>query len=257
MVYSQEFSEPTNGHVILVHGLGEHFRRHHRLIDRLEDDGFKVHAFDWPGHGNSPGKRGHARIKEAIEIIDDFADNIDEKPFLFGHSLGGLTVLRYAEEHPDKIKSVISSSPVLKKSEDLSSFTVKLVSFLSHIFPKKTISNSLDVEEITRSKKERKKYRKDDLVHDRISLALSKDIFKNIDIAHEKKERIDSPLLLLVGTEDKICPKEGAERFIDDLDLEKDKKIKKFEGSHHEIFNDPEHKEKFHETILRWVRDHS
>lgn len=257
MVYTETFGEAKEGHLILVHGLGEHYRRHHRLIDRANKNGYKVHTFDWPGHGKSGGPKGHARIEETMEIIDRLIEDIDGKPFLFGHSLGGLTVLRYAEENPDKMKSVISSSPALKKSESVSFVLTKIVSFLSYIFPKKTISNSLDVKDITRNEEERKKYKDDEMVHDKISLALLRDLIKNVDTAHQKKDRIDCPLLLLVGSEDIICPQQGAEQFMDDLDLEKDKKMKSFEGAHHEIFNDPEWKEEFHEEIIEWMNDHS
>ncbi len=257
MVHTKIVGEAKNGHIVIVHGIGEHFRRHHRLINRAIEQGYKVHTFDWPGHGKSEGPRGHARIERVLEIIDGMIEDIDEKPFLYGHSLGGLTVLRYAEENPEKIKSVISSSPALKKSEDLSGVTIKLISFLSHILPRKIISNSLDVEDVTRSEEERKKYKKDDMVHDKVSLALTKDIFQNVDKAHEKKDKIDTPLLLLIGTDDKICPIEGAERFFKGFEDDKDKKIRKFDGSYHEIFNDPECEEDFHDEIINWVEFYS
>ena len=257
MVHTQKFGEPVNGHIVIVHGIGEHYRRHHRLISKVKESGYKVHTFDWLGHGKSDGPRGHARIEETMKIIDNIIEDIDEKPFLYGHSLGGLTVLRYVEENPDKIKSVISSSPALKRSEDLSIITIKLVSLLSKLFPKKIISNSVDVEDVTRSKEDRKKYKKDDMVHDKVSLALTKDIFRNIDKAHERKDEIDPPLLMLVGTEDKICPIEGAEKLFSDFQQNEDKKIKRFEGAYHEIFNDPEWEEDFHDEIIRWIEYYS
>ncbi|MFW6375798.1 MAG: alpha/beta fold hydrolase [Thermoplasmatota archaeon] len=257
MVHTETFGEAKEGHLILVHGLGEHYRRHHRLIDKADKNGYKVHTFDWPGHGKSEGPQGHARIEKTMDIIDKLIEDIDGKPFLFGHSLGGLTVLRYAEENPDKIKSVISSSPALRKSEDLPFVFVKLVSFLSYILPKKTISNSLNLKDITRSEKEREKYREDDMVHDKISLSLLRDLLKNVEIAHDKKDKIRCPILLLAGTKDKICPIEGSEQFIEDIDLEKDKKLKKYEDAHHEIFNDPEWKDEFHDEIIEWMNNHS
>lgn len=83
----------------------------------LNEAGFAVYTFDWPGHGKSPGKRGHTSVEEAMEIIDSIIKELGEKPFLFGHSLGGLTVIRYAETRPDKIRGgVVASSPALAKS---------------------------------------------------------------------------------------------------------------------------------------------
>ncbi len=254
MLHTEKFGEAEKGHLVLVHGLGSHFRRQYRLIKRAKKRGFKLHTFDWPGHGESDGPRGHARMGETIEIINDIVENTDERPFLFGHSLGGLTVIRYAQEYPGAVEGVISSSPALKSSESM--FMEKFVSFFAKLFPKKTISNSIDVEEVTRSEEERKNYSQDEYVHEQISLALASDLFNNIDKAHEKNERFSAPLLLLTGTADKITPIEGAETFFKSLDME-DKEFKKFAGSYHEIFNDPEWKEEYHEKILNWLEDHS
>lgn len=256
MIYTKKFGQPTKGHVIIVHGLGEHFRRHRRLIKRLKKEGYKIHTFDWPGHGKSSGKRGHARIDNTLKIIDEQIKDIDGKPFLFGHSLGGLTVLRYSEENSNKIKSVISSSPPLERSDEVSFFNVKMVSLLSYFFPKKTMSNSFKVEDVTRSKEGRKNYMEDKMVHDKASLRLLSDLFKNMKIAHQRKEKLNCPVLLLGGTEDKICPVEGAEKFVEDLQV-KEKDLIKYKGAYHEIFNDPEWKEDFHEDIMDWIKDHS
>ena len=100
MIYKAKFGTPEKGWVILVHSLGEHSGRYGKLIKRLNEQGFAVYAFDWPGHGKSGGKRGHASVEEAMGIIDSIIEEINEKPFLIGHSLGGLTVIRYAETRP-------------------------------------------------------------------------------------------------------------------------------------------------------------
>jgi len=254
MVYNKEFGEPNNGHVILVHGLAEHFRRHHRLINQLKDDGFKVHAFDWPGHGKSPGKRGHAKIEDTLDIIDEMVDDVEEKPYLFGHSLGGLTVLRYAEINSKKVKGVVVSSPALESGEDIPAIAQKMISFLSYLFPKKTLSESIEIDKVTRSEKALKKYEEDDLVHTELSFRLARDLFQNMKKVHKEKQRLNVPSLILVGTEDEITPMEGSEKFVKDLE---DVKLKKFEGAFHEIFNDPEHKEEFHQIILNWMNDQS
>ncbi|MFP4001837.1 MAG: serine aminopeptidase domain-containing protein [Thermoplasmata archaeon] len=94
------------------------------------------------------------------------------------------------------------------------------------------------------------------MVNDQVSLALLRDLFDHMKTAHDKKDMIDVPLLILAGTEDKITPLEGAERFIDELGTE-DKKLRKFEGAYHEIFNDPEWKDEFHDEIIEWIETYS
>ena len=256
MIFSQKIGEARKGHVILVHGLGEHFRRHQRLIDRLKKDGYKVHTFDWPGHGKSANKRGQASIQETLEIIDEMVDNIDEKPFLFGHSLGGLTVLRYAEKDPSKISGVISSSPALQRSKDMSPITIKVLSLLSYPLPWATVSNGIDVNDLSRCEKAKQRYRRDSLVHQRISLKLARDLFHHMKKVHEEKNNLDVPLLLLTGTKDKITPVEGSKKFIKNLKLQ-DKKLREFDGAYHEIFNDPKCNDEFHQEILDWLHQRS
>jgi alpha-beta hydrolase superfamily lysophospholipase len=255
-VYKVSFGEPRLGWVVLVHGLGEHSGRYERLIRELNDAGFAVYTFDWPGHGKSPGKRGHTSVEEAMEIIDGIINEIGENPFLFGHSLGGLTVIRYAETRPEKIRGVVASSPALAKSPKTPGFMVALAKFLGRIAPSVTLSNGLKPELLSRNPEAVKRYVEDPLVHDRISAKLGRSIFENMELAHEEAGRIRVPTLLIVGTADIITPPEGSRRLLEELAVE-DKAIKEFEGAYHEIFEDPEWADEFHEVISRWFVEHS
>ncbi|WP_297466312.1 alpha/beta hydrolase [Thermococcus sp.] len=251
-VYQAEFGTPDRGWVVLVHGLGEHSGRYGKLIGMLNEAGFAVYTFDWPGHGKSPGKRGHASIEETLEIIDSIIEEIGEKPFIFGHSLGGLTVIRYAETRPDRIRGVVASSPALAKSPETPGFMVALAKFLGKIAPGVTLSNGIRPELLSRNRDAVRRYVEDPLVHDRISAKLGRSIFVNMELAHLEADRIKVPVLLLVGTGDVITPPEGAKRLFDRLKV-KDKTLKKFPGAYHEIFEDPEWGEEFHRTVVEWL----
>ncbi|BAD85188.1 lysophospholipase, alpha/beta hydrolase superfamily [Thermococcus kodakarensis KOD1] len=255
-IYKAKFGNPERGWVVLVHGLGEHSGRYGKLISMLNEAGFAVYTFDWPGHGKSPGKRGHTSVEEAMEIIDSIIKELGEKPFLFGHSLGGLTVIRYAETRPDKIRGVVASSPALAKSPKTPGFMVALAKVLGRIAPGLTLSNGIDPNLLSRNPDAVKRYIEDPLVHDRISTKLGMSIFKNMELAHREADRIEVPILLLVGTGDVITPPEGSRKLFEELKV-KDKEIREFEGAYHEIFEDPEWGEEFHKTIVEWLIKHS
>ena len=255
-VYKAKFGESKLGWVVLIHGLGEHSGRYERLIRMLNDAGFAVYTFDWPGHGRSPGRRGHTSVEEAMEIIDSIIEELNEKPFLFGHSLGGLAVIRYAETRADKVRGVVASSPALARSPKTPSFMVALAKFLGKIAPGITMSNGLDPKLLSRNPEAVRRYINDPLVHDRISARLGRSIFENMELAHREAKRINVPILLIVGTGDVITPPEGSRRLFKELTVE-DREIREFEGAYHEIFEDPEWADEFHEVIVRWFVEHS
>ena len=255
-VHRAKFGTPERGWVVLVHGLGEHSGRYERLIRMLNDAGFAVYTFDWPGHGRSPGRRGHTSVEKAMEIIDSIIGELNEKPFLFGHSLGGLAVIRYAETRADKVRGVVASSPALARSPKTPSFMVALAKFLGKIAPGITMSNGLDPKLLSRNPEAVRRYIDDPLVHDRISARLGRSIFENMELAHREAKRINVPILLIVGTGDVITPPEGSRRLFKELTVE-DREIREFEGAYHEIFEDPEWADEFHEVIVRWFVEHS
>ena len=187
-----------------------------------------------------------------MEIIDSIIEELGEKPFLFGHSLGGLTVIRYAETRPDRIRSVIASSPALAKSPETPGFMVALAKFLGRVAPGLVLSNGIKPELLSRNRDAVRRYVEDPLVHDRISAKLGRSIFVNMELAHREAERIRVPVLLLVGTADIITPPEGARKLFKRLKVE-DKTLREFEGAYHEIFEDPEWADEFHRAIVEWL----
>lgn len=255
MIFRRQIGEPNNGWVILVHGLGEHCGRYDDFMQLLADHGFSVYAFDWMGHGRSDGKQGYATIDDTFATLDDIMDDIDGTPFLFGHSMGGLTVLRYAELHPDMVSGIVASSPALARPSTLSRLSIAASKLLGLLAPSLTMDNRIDPEDLSRSEDAVQAYREDPLVHHRTSAALAKDLFVHMEAAHRDAERITVPVLLLAGTDDVVVPPHGARRFLEELTVE-DKRLQEFEGAYHEICNDPEWSERYHDVIVRWLIDH-
>ena len=86
----------------VLHGIFEHSGRHTFLAEGLAARGYTVHAFDCRGHGRSGGRRASLRrYEQYLDDLDAFVQRLRrEEPavplFLFGHSLGGQTVLLWA-----------------------------------------------------------------------------------------------------------------------------------------------------------------
>ena len=255
MIYKKQIGEPNKGSVILVHGLGEHSKRYEKLMQMLNQKGYAVHSFDWPGHGKSSGKQGHTKIEEGIKIIDTIVEEIKTKPYLFGHSMGGLAVIRYSEIFPDKIKGIVLSSPELAFDVRISPILIKLSKLFSYILPNITTNNRIITKEISRNEKAVKKYVKDPLIHDRITLFLSRNISNNMKKAYQEVDKITCPVIILGGTDDMVVPFNSSKDFFKKLKT-KDKNLIDFKGAFHEVFEDLEWGESFHNKIVNWINTH-
>ena len=94
------------GVVALVHGYADHSGRYLPTLRHLAGLGFAAHAFDYRGHGQSDGRRGHCdHFSDYLGDLDAFlqkvrAESKDQKLFLLAHSHGALLAARYALDHP-------------------------------------------------------------------------------------------------------------------------------------------------------------
>ena len=117
LAYRHEPARGAGKGVVLVsHGLAEHSRRYRAFAERLAASGFHVYAHDHRGHGETtapdapigrfaPSRRlAHRAGGHAGDTRTGQPPTIRGCPIvLFGHSMGGLLALGFAETHPDKI----------------------------------------------------------------------------------------------------------------------------------------------------------
>lgn len=232
---------------VIVHGLGEHSGRYKFLIDKLLDLDYQVITFDLPGHGLGKGKRGY--IKDFYEIYRYIEEITPEKFILFGHSLGGLIALRYAEYSDKKPEKLILSSPAVGK---LYTPAQKILLNTIGIFGKLTINNGIDPKDLCHDDKAIREYLEDPLVHNRIAFKTAKQLFSEAEKALNEAEKLDIPVLLQYGEMDKIVNVNGLKKLSKRLPLAY---IKTHKYAKHEIHNEPKYKESFIETLFDFIKD--
>ena len=108
----------ARGILLLSHGLAEHSARYEDFATRMASDGFHVYAHDHRGHGLTTApdaprgqfapRGGINRVIEDMRAVRDLA--VGRHPglpvVLFGHSMGGLLALAFAEAHPTDIDAL-------------------------------------------------------------------------------------------------------------------------------------------------------
>ncbi len=258
--------EPENcspsGLVVLVHGLGEHTSRYAHAGKVLSKSGYALVGFDLRGHGKSGGARGHISSLDVImQDIGQFFRLMEERypgipQFLYGHSLGGLLALAYGILHGAHLRGVVATGPGLRSSLQEQKAKVVVVRLLGVLLPTMTLPSGLDVDMISRDAAIVEAYRKDALVHDRVSLGLGNAALSAIDLCFARAGEFPVPLLLMHGKEDKIAYSSGSEDFAELLRAAgRDVTLKLWDGLYHEVHNEPGNEDVFR-FMVEWLDQH-
>ncbi len=233
---------PLRGAVVLVHGLGEHVGRYDEVARHLNAWGFAVRGYDQYGHGESGGVRGALPSNE--RLLDDLADVVDAtrmrlpdgKPLvLLGHSMGGLVAGRFIALKRRVVDALVLSSPALDPG--LNPLQKLLLAIVPKVAPNLTLGNGLDEQYISHDPATIEAYRRDPLVHDRISGRLAKFIADGgpATVALAAQWRV--PTLLMYAGADKLVNPAGSRAFAAAAPKEV-VTAHCFEAHYHELFNE-------------------
>jgi pimeloyl-ACP methyl ester carboxylesterase/ribosomal protein S18 acetylase RimI-like enzyme len=99
--------------VVLLHSSASSGSQWRKLTDRLAGC-FHVMAPDLHGHGESgpwPGP-GPLTLADEAAVITALADRAGEPIHLIGHSYGAAVALRFAQAHPERLRSLVLIEPV-------------------------------------------------------------------------------------------------------------------------------------------------
>ncbi len=239
--------------VIITHGIAEHSGRYEKLVDQLNTANYRVVRYDLRGHGQTEGPRGKLKnymqpVEDLHEIVKHVKNEFPKIPtYLFGHSMGGLIVDMYGATYDD-VDGIIASAAASHYVKDVKPFKIIGYKWLSFIklktnFADHKLSSIREVEE---------HYIKDplNLKYYYISLAGGM-MLGGVKYLNKHLNDFTTPVYILHGANDEIVPPQFSERFFD-LIKSRDKKLKFYDQSLHEILNDVE-QEEVRKDIIKWL----
>lgn len=113
----------SGSRVFLVHGMTTSLASFYFTIAPPLAEAHRVVMYDLRGHGRSETMRSgyglHSMAGDLAGVIDRFAD--DGPVDLVGHSFGAAVAMRYAIDHPDRVRRLVFSEgplPVFMPDED-------------------------------------------------------------------------------------------------------------------------------------------
>lgn len=98
--------------LVLLPGTGGHLEAYAHNIGHFADHGFRVIAYDYPGHGYTTHATEDLELVDYVAHLDGLLDALGiEKAHLNGESLGGWVAVKYAVAHPDRVLRLVLNTP--------------------------------------------------------------------------------------------------------------------------------------------------
>lgn len=232
--------------IVLVHGYAEHTGRYERVGTWLADRGGAVHGYDHQGHGLSDGVRGHAAsfdallddLERCVEVVRD--EHPDLPLFVLGHSMGGLVALGHAALRQPQLAGVVSSAAALHVPDAPSALQRLGLRLLRPLLPRLRMQRPIADEALSRDPEVGRAYRADPLVFQHMTVSLAAAIYHGGLKTLAAAARVELPILLLHGGDDRLTPPSGSRAFFDALRGGDGSDLRIYPGLRHEILNEPE-----------------
>ncbi len=97
----------TGAPVLCLHAIGHGARDFEALASRIGKD-FEVIALDWPAQGRSPHDGVAPDAAHYAALIGPAMDALGlESAILLGNSIGGAAALRFAADHPARVRALV------------------------------------------------------------------------------------------------------------------------------------------------------
>lgn len=98
--------------LILLPGTGGHLEAYAQNIGYFAARGYRVVAYDYPGHGYTTHATTDLELGHYVAHLDALLDALDiPRAHLNGESLGGWVAVKYAVAHPDRVQRMVLNTP--------------------------------------------------------------------------------------------------------------------------------------------------
>jgi len=191
-------------------------------------------------------------------LIDDLADIIDSTRLrmpsgapliLLGHSMGGLVAGRLVSLGLRRVEGLVMSSPALDPG--LNPLQKLLLATLPHVAPNFTVGNGLDASFLSHDPQVVDAYRRDPLVHDRVSGRMGRFIADAAAATVASASSWKVPTLLIYAGDDRIV-NPAASRAFSEAAPHTVVTTRCFDGLFHELFHEPD-PVPVYEVLRRWL----
>ncbi len=229
--------------LVVVHGAGEHSQRYEQWSRLLAQHCWRVVSLDHRGYGLSGGLPGHVdRFDQYLCDLDQVWQElalVPQETVVFGHSLGGLISVRYAQTRPGTMRGLVLSCPLLAMQLKVPAWKLTLGRLCTLFAPRTRFRTSIRPEQLTRDPAARHVRESDPLRCRSVTANWYFQVLDAMVSAWDEASRITLPTLLLQGDLDEVVNPEAATKWWLTLPSA-DKTLRQLTGHMHELLSEPD-----------------
>lgn len=243
--------------VVVLHGGGDHSGRYPALTSALVAAGFEAALVDLRGHGQSDGRRWYVdSFADYLMDLDAFMERVhqgtDGRPvFVVAHSMGGLIAALWGFESGRTVRGFVLSSPYWKHATRLPALKILAARLAGKFVPFLPLATGIRSSDLT-SDPEMQAWTDSDPLYGRVTtprwVMESSRAQKEV---HRRAGRWAHPLLVLVGTADRIADQRTAGEFVQAAGGG-DRDLLVYQGFGHELFNEVGRQRPIADTVA-WI----
>ena len=255
---------PAKATVLFVHGYDDHCARYPYASAHFTGLGYDWVTFDYRGHGQAGGTRGHCY--HFGEYLGDFDAALAlahrraaGKPlFVVATSHGALVATRYlldAGSKPPPIRGLVMSSPFFGVNIKVPAVQAALGKVVSRIMPRLAMSNKIKREDLSHDPEVIEAHRRDRWTHGVATARWFTEMSAAQAFCLENAGKLDLPTLMLVAGDDRLVSPQ-ASRAVFDAMTQADKQFVLYPGYFHEVFNETGREAVFAD-LEQWLTKHA
>jgi alpha-beta hydrolase superfamily lysophospholipase len=242
------------GHVLLVHGLGEHSGRYEHVGEHLAAAGLDTHAYDHRGNGGSGGRPGD--IERWSQYHEDLAERMagvravsaDRPVVLYAHSLGALISAGYLLSGYPRPEMTILSSPGLDSTP--AAWKKRLAPVAARVVPTLSIATDIKGDTLSRDPEVGRRAAADPWCGKTNTMRFGAEALVEQARVRAGAQHIGGPTLVLHGLDDGLVPPAASAVFEGAPGVER----RTYPTLRHELHNEPEGLAVV-DDIIEWIKE--
>lgn len=230
--------------LVLLHRGHEHADRWDTVVPGLKMQNTAIYAWEARGHGQSPGRRGHAAgFMQYVRDLADFMIHLcaahsvsEERTVVVAHSVGAVVAGAWVHDFAPRIAGLVLATPAFDVNLIVPG-ALASIRMLQKVKPDATIKSYVKGHWLTRDPQAAAAYDADKSISKDISARILTDLFDTAQRVIRDAAVMDRPLLLFSAGADKVVKREAQDTFFANYGTTEKEHVTLFEARH-AIFHD-------------------